>query len=352
MKKHADVVVVGQGIAGTCLAVELIEKGQNVLVIDDGHTHSSSMIAAGMINPIVFKRLTKGWNVDLLMPAMYSFFGRMEEKLETSLVNPIEILKLFTSIQEQNQWLEKSDALGFEEHLGDALSQKEVEALYELKAPFGGGVIKTSSYIDLPKFLNQTRDYFISQDSFLKHAFDFDELSLTEKKYQDITFDKIVFCEGHMGTKNPIFKDLPFNLTKGEMIEFKQDSLSLDRIVNKNGFVLPTKQNTFKLGATYEWKELDQVTTEKGKETLLDRLTFLKNEGVEVVDHVAGIRPTVKDRRPLFGKHDIEEAYIFNGLGTKGALMAPYYAKQMCNFIVEGINLDSEVDIKRFRKAQ
>jgi glycine/D-amino acid oxidase-like deaminating enzyme len=51
------------------------------------------------------------------------------------------------------------------------------------------------------------------------------------------------------------------------------------------------------------------------------------------------------------GKHiNFPSLYIFNGLGTKGYLMAPLLAKEMTDFIVEGKILDSEIDIQRYHK--
>lgn len=355
MRKQVDIIVVGQGIAGTCLTHQLMAAEQSVLVIDNDYKHSSSIVAAGMVNPIVFKRLTKCWHVDLLLPAMHSFFKELEINLQAEFIHPIPILKIFTSTAERSQWEDRSTHPDFIAHFGDLLTADVVEKCYQLKAPFGAGTIQSSLTIDLSAFLTKSRDHFEKNGSYLEHEFNFNKITLSDNggvyatDHEDIHFKKIVFCEGYKGIDNPYFKGLPFNLSKGEIIEFKHPRFQSDKIINNNGFILPTKQNTFKLGATYEWQTLDQNTTDAGRERLLDKLSFLNHRNIEVTNQVAGIRPTVKDRRPLIGQHPTSyQLFIFNGLGTKGALIAPYYATQMVDLIVRGLPVDTEVDIKRF----
>ncbi len=68
----------------------------------------------------------------------------------------------------------------------------------------------------------------------------------------------------------------------------------------------------------------------------------------EIVNHQAGIRPTVNDRRPLMGLHPQHPTLaVFNGLGTKGVMLAPYFAYQLYSFLELNKPLDVEVDIKR-----
>ena len=70
----------------------------------------------------------------------------------------------------------------------------------------------------------------------------------------------------------------------------------------------------------------------------------------KVVNQMAGIRPTVKDRRPLVGRHAVyKNVYVLNGLGTRGVMIGPYVAKQLFDFIEFGMPLEAEIDIKRFQ---
>ena len=71
----------------------------------------------------------------------------------------------------------------------------------------------------------------------------------------------------------------------------------------------------------------------------------------EIIDHQAGIRPTVKDRRPLLGVHPAHhQLAIFNGMGTKGVMLAPYFANHLVNHLENDDKLLPEIDIVRFGK--
>jgi hypothetical protein len=64
------------------------------------------------------------------------------------------------------------------------------------------------------------------------------------------------------------------------------------------------------------------------------------------MEHFAGVRPTVKDRRPLVGTHaEYSAIHILNGLGTRGVMLGPSMAKALqCH--ENDIPLDSAIDIK------
>ena len=55
-KRQVDFIIVGQGIAGTLLAHDLLEKGHSVYIIDKPMIASASKVAAGLINPVGMKR--------------------------------------------------------------------------------------------------------------------------------------------------------------------------------------------------------------------------------------------------------------------------------------------------------
>ena len=71
----------------------------------------------------------------------------------------------------------------------------------------------------------------------------------------------------------------------------------------------------------------------------------------EVIEHSAGIRPTTIDRRPIIGSHpNYKNIYVFNGLGSRGILLAPTLSCWLYNHIYKRLLISKEVDIKRFKK--
>ena len=143
---------------------------------------------------------------------------------------------------------------------------------------------------------------------------------------------------------------MPLKPTKGELLTIHAPDLKMDFVLKSSVFLIPLCNDLYRVGATYDWDDTSSNITSKAKRELLDKLDKFLNCDYKVIDQVAGIRPTVKDRRPLVGRHHEERnMYVLNGLGTRGVMIAPYVAKQLFHFIEEGRLLEKEIDIKRFQ---
>ena len=152
---------------------------------------------------------------------------------------------------------------------------------------------------------------------------------------------------------NPYFNDLPLDGTKGELLIIKAPDLKLDVVIKSSVFILPFGKDLYKIGATYDWSDKTNTPTEAGKQELLEKLSELISCDFEIVNHFAGVRPTVKDRRPLVGTHPIHsQLHVLNGLGTRGVMLGPYLANQLFQLIEENIPLEKEIDIIRCYKKK
>ena len=138
---------------------------------------------------------------------------------------------------------------------------------------------------------------------------------------------------------------------KGELLIIKAPNLNLDVVLKSSIFILPIGDDMFKVGATYNWDDKDDLPTEEGKKELIDNLKELIDCDFEIIKHFAGVRPTVKDRRPLVGSHHLyKNIHILNGLGTRGVMLGPWLAKSLFDNLENEIPLDTNMDIKRFDK--
>ena len=81
MGAAVEFLIVGQGLAGTALAWELIWRGRDVLVVDAGEAVTSSKIAAGLVTPITGQRLALGWRVDERLAAARPYYERVAIEL-------------------------------------------------------------------------------------------------------------------------------------------------------------------------------------------------------------------------------------------------------------------------------
>ena len=52
---NVDFIIVGQGIAGTCFAFELLKQNKTFVIIDHYTPNTSSRVALGVYNPLVLK---------------------------------------------------------------------------------------------------------------------------------------------------------------------------------------------------------------------------------------------------------------------------------------------------------
>ncbi len=288
--------IIGQGIAGSLLALELMERGKSVLIIDQHHISSASKVAAGLYNPVVFKRFAKSWMADELIPFAQDKYQSLEEKLKSTFHFKKAMYKVFASDDERKLW-EKRMALN--EFMAPV--EEEVPGIGSIvKAPFGVGKVLNAGNLDTLRFLVASKAYFIEKEVLMDSFFDCQNLILTADgiSWNGLSAEQIIFCEGSKAVENPFFKWLPFKLTKGEVLSAKVPGFHSTDVVNKGVFVLPVEDEVCRIGATYEWQDLSEEPTEKGKAEILEKFEKLIDAPYQVIGHQAGIRPTVSDRRP------------------------------------------------------
>jgi glycine/D-amino acid oxidase-like deaminating enzyme len=194
------------------------------------------------------------------------------------------------------------------------------------------------------------KDFLISKESFLVVELKIEDLKLEKDfvRWNNLESKKIIFCEGFSMTENTFFNWIPFSPVKGETITVSIPGFPETHIVNKDVFILPLGENLFKVGATFDY-DLKPGVTNKGRNELVEKLQKLIQVPFQVVDQQAGIRPASKDRRPLIGLHpNLKMIGLFNGLGTKGVSLAPYFADQFADFLDGKEELDPDVNIQRY----
>lgn len=340
MKK---VLIVGSGLSGVCVAYQLVQHNVDVTVVDSGINHSSR-IAAGMINPLVFRRMTKSWRVDEFMPYLKSFYTHLEKEFNQTFFHPIQIRRLFSNDHERELWLKKQEREDFQPYM-NIVSDEDMN-YSKVKNPFGSGRVKQSAFVDTSLFLDSAKQWLSTNATLLNETLDYSQLDGIS--YKGTTYDAIVFCEGYQLKENPFLKDLPLNQTKGQTLVVRANSIPEDESVNRKSFMLPMGNKLFKIGSTYEWHNNTLHITDEGRKLMLNNLSYLTDEVVEVINQEAGVRPTTSDRRPLIGSHSkIKGYYVFNGLGTKGYMLAPLLSLEFCEYLLNNKELDLEVDVKR-----
>jgi len=346
--EQKKILLIGAGIAGVALARHLYHRNIPFEVVDAG-TNYSSRIAAGLINPMVFRRMAKSWRVDEFLPYAKKFYSDATIDWGQTYFHPIPIRRAFAHQQELDFWVKKQDIEEYQTYL-KPLDQSDYKNTSVINT-YGTGEVLNAAYISTKQLLKDAFTWLEQTKRLRIEKIQYSDIDPANGTYKGEPFAKIIFCEGYHGLENPWFNYLPLQATKGETITIRSEEISRTESLNRKCFTLPVRENKYRVGATYAWDDPSLHTTEEARAELIGHLQNLTPCTFEVTDQEAGIRPTVLDRRPLMGKHpNIHNIYIFNGLGTKGYLMAPLLAKEMTDFILEDIPLNKELDIQRYYK--
>lgn len=346
-----DVVIVGQGLAGTALAWELLWRGQRVLVIDRADPQAASRVAAGLITPITGQRLVISWRWSEMWPCAQRFYRQVEQELARSVWQPLKMLRWLRDTSEQQLFQQRCQIPEFQSLVENVAFPPADERFFPaLRHAFE---MPTAARLDVATYLAGSRERFLAEGHLIAADFDpTNDLQLIDSGVLlprwGVSALRIVFCQGLAALENPWFRAVRFRPAKGELLTLKISGLSEPRVVHGGVWLAPGHDQHFQCGATYTWDRLDGEPTAAGRHDLLQRLSEFLQANVEVVGHVAGVRPILLHQYPVLGRHpEFSQLGFLNGLGSKGALQAPYLAHHLAD-VLEGVApLDAELSVHR-----
>ncbi|WP_339752960.1 FAD-binding oxidoreductase [uncultured Winogradskyella sp.] len=345
--KKVDYIIVGCGLASIAFCEQLRVNNKSFVVFDN-NSQKSSRVAAGLYNPVILKRFSEVWKAKEQLELALPLYDKIEKDLNIQINYKLRLLRRFTSIREQNKWFNASDKPSLEAFLSTRLVKNTNS---EIDAPFGFGEVLYAGRLDTETLITSYKK-FLNLNGYLQEiTFQHDKVHFKtdSMQYENWKVSNIVFAEGFGINQNSYFSHLPLIGSKGEILTIKAPDLKIDYAIKSSVFVIPLGDDLYNVGSTYDNEDKSNVPTAIAKEELISKLkTFIKCN-FEVVNHIAGIRPTVKDRRPLVGRHaKFQNLYVLNGLGTRGVMIAPYVAVKLFQFIENNLDLDTEIDINRF----
>ena len=330
--ESCPITIVGGGLAGCMMAWALRAHGREVLLLDRGDEVTASRVAAGIINPVTGPKLTKSWRFEQLWTAALDFYNAIQEKTGRQMFRQMPLIRLLSSAREAGQWEKRLRSPGY----AQCLSADPLEPGRHLKEQYGVLTFERSGYLDIREFITLTRELL---------GDNWHHRELLEADSGGIT----LFCEGFSGVANPLFEWVPFKPAKGEVLTLHVAGLDQDRIVNCGGvWLLPVGDSQFRCGATYDWGCSDSTPTPEGRKLIEKRLGRFLQLPYEVIDHQAAVRPVVRKSRLLCGMHPAHDRVgFFNGLGSKGVLNAPFFARNFADYLCGRGAIDPEVDLCR-----
>jgi glycine/D-amino acid oxidase-like deaminating enzyme len=342
------ILIAGQGLAGTVLAFQLHQRGHEVKVMDTLKETSASRVAAGMWNPVSFRRVIPTWRAHTLIPEMHAVYSSMEQLLGIRVVHRIPVVRIFPNEEYARTWEKAQDS-----DVGTFLAIANQRKLHEnISAPHGYGEVIEAGYVDLPLLLNVWQEFMRKQGAWIDQKWE-GAISHSDEGV-DVAgerYDAVVLCLGTGAATDPLTADWDFlRKNKGEVLTLKLPGIQLDHVLNKGKWLLPVGEETYRLGSSYEWQQTDLEPSPGVREQLLDVLKqMLPDISPEIQEHKVGIRPTVKDRRPVVGAHPKHpHVWVLNGLGTRGVMLAPHCASYLADRLEGKRELDLELDPSRF----
>lgn len=346
---QTEFLIIGQGICGTFLSWELQKANRSFIIIDEANPTAASKVASGIINPITGRRMVKTWMIEELLPFAFNAYQEIGKELGIDCIAQKNIIDCFPTAQMRLAFLERMQ----EDAQYLSLPTNESDYSSYLNYELGYGIIDPCYLIDLQALLSTFRKK-ITSDYLIEDHFDIDKLKVENDKiyYKDIIAEKIIFCDGRNAIGNPYFSKLPFALSKGEALIVDIPELPANHIFKKGVSIVPWKGDLFWIGSSYEWDFEDDQPTTVFRERMINQLNNFVKLPFTVVDHLASLRPGTLERRPFVGWHpNHANIGIFNGMGTKGCSLAPYFAREFVKNIVSGQPILPTADVERFTKV-
>ena len=346
MSKKLDYIIVGQGLVGTWMSYYADKLGKNFIVINDPTIPSATSVASGVINPVTGRRIVQTWMIDVLLPNALEAYTELGIQLNKTILKKAPVVLLHPSVQMKESFEYR---LNHDNVYLSPNNKTDWEAFF--KTPFGTGQIDSSFWIDLNTMLSSWRKQLKDLGNYIETYFDIEDLIVHQDHvtWKEYTANHIIFCDGNNSMQNKYFNKLPFAPNKGEALIVEIKGLPKENIYKQSISIVPWKEDLFWVGSNYEWTFKDNSPTETFKEKMIQALNNFLKVPYTIVDHITGIRPANTERRPFVGVHpSFPSIAICNGMGTKGCSLAPYFSKQLIEYIENGKAIDAEADIKRF----
>ncbi|NCO74993.1 MAG: glycine oxidase ThiO [Cyanobacteria bacterium] len=331
MKTSNEIIIIGGGIIGLSIALELKLKGLGVTVLSKNYTEAATNAAAGMLAPRAEQ--LDGVILDLALQslALYPEWAQKLEQLSGEDIdyNPCGII---APVYEQpstinDHWLDKDTIQLYQPQLG--------------KAVMGGYWYPEEGQVDPRRVGKVLLNIAQSIGIEIKEGVEAIAFTRDHGKIKNIltksgifSADTYIVASGAWSSK--LFP-LPLRPLKGQMLSLRIASDNpLERVIfGENTYLVPKKDGRLIVGATSEDIGWQQGTTAEGINTLLNRAIGLYPPLAcwQLEEIWSGFRPATVDEMPILGYGDSDNLIFATGHHRNGILLAPITAQLISNLI-------------------
>lgn len=340
------VLIVGQGLAGTAVAWRLWERQVPFLIVDPQAAQTSSKVAAGLVTPITGMRLNLSWRMAALAPEAVGFYESIEHRLGRKFYHATPHVRLFKNDRELKIWETRSTAPELQPWLESPPPTPLVDEA-SFHGERGGFQQRDSGWLDTASYLEASRTFFAAEQRVQTGEVNDQDLAVTATgvTWQGVDFSHVVFCRGWQESgPSRFFPWLEFDAARGVIVTLRAD-VAEHRILNRGAWMLRRPDGAWRAGSTYEFdfnRPIEDSVAEVRR-----KLEGLLKAPYEITAAQAGIRPIIKRLPAVVGRHPSHERVcVLNGLGSKGVLRSPSMARLLVEHLLDGRELDTEVDVR------
>jgi glycine oxidase len=344
--KSWDVIIIGGGIIGLSLSLELRKQGASVLVIDKSEPGKEASSAAGGM--LVDCSAETAPALQPLAAASARMYPEFTQELQVASGISVDLRDQGTIVF--------SSCEGSPEHSELATSKPLPARLSELEPEIAG---------------NRTA-FYLNERSVDPRALINAVLSAAKKNYVDISSadpvtdinvgpgracgvsttktqfvaGKVVNCAGAWSGQIGPYA-FPTRPVKGQMLCLVTSTPNVLKHVIRSPevYLIPRSDGRILAGATVEEagfdKRTDVTTIQRLHHAALAMMPALKN--ARILEDWAGLRPGTPDALPILGATDTSGYYVATGHFRDGILLAPITARLMAQ-VIAGKNPDHDLD--------
>ena len=342
MKTARDILIIGGGIVGLAIAIELKRQGAKVTVVSKDFVQAASHAAAGMLAPRA-EKLTSAPLLDLCLRSRWLYpewTQKLEELtgLETDYL-PCGILapqydKPETIVQDdQAIWLNQEAIKIYQPGLSDRV--------------VGGWWYPEDGQVDNRCLMRSLLQAAQTLGIEIKEGVSVKAIEQKQGRVNGISTDigqleaeSYVLAAGSWSSQ---LMPLPVYPVKGQMLSLRMPQklhqpFPLQRILYGDGiYLVPRQDGRLVVGATVERVDWTPFNTPKGIQSLLDKTIELYPAAADwqIEELWWGFRPGTPDDLPILGRSACENLFLAMGHYRNGILLAPITASLIADLILE-----------------
>ncbi len=334
MVKTWDVIIIGGGIIGLSLSIELRKRGATVLVVERGEPgREASHAAGGMLVDCPLETPKALQELATASARMYTEFAyelETESGIKVDLRDKGTILFLSDQHAAAAKDFSRADIAQLEPALAEGGSGSN--AIYLRERSIDPRAISAAA---LKAAKNRGVDFSSGDEVTAVHQ---SECRVTGVKTVKTSFaaPKVVNCAGAWaGSIAPVA--LPTRPVKGQMLCLAMPSRTLLQHVVRSPkvYLIPRSDGRLLIGATVEEAGFDKRTVpstiQRQHQAALELMPKLRE--AKMLEDWAGLRPGTPDGLPILGQTGVPGYYVATGHYRDGILLAPVTAQVMAQVV-------------------